>query len=390
MSSSISRRNWLKSGMVLSAGIAAGSWSEVLAEARKTKQVPQLLPSGLFEYEVPDIPPMKARLLANENPFGPSEKAKQALKDAIDNSFRYSWQDKMAFTKLIAEKEGVTPDHILLGAGSTELLNAASWYFALKREGKILAGDLTYESLIRTAAVHGGGCDRVENTTDHKLDLKGMYTGVSEKTSMVYLCNPNNPTGTTVDSGELEQFCLETSKKTPIFIDEAYIDYTANPEEKSMIKCVRKGYDIMVARTFSKLHAFAGLRIGYMVALPATISKIKEFASNGGTISATSIAAAVASYQDTEYHKYSYDMNKKSKEFLYKTLDGMNIKYIPSETSFVLFPIEMEGTAFREKMFQQGVGIRVWEYKNQHYCRVSIGTMDEMKIFTAAFKQVTA
>ncbi|UZR92792.1 pyridoxal phosphate-dependent aminotransferase [Chondrinema litorale] len=390
MSSSINRRNWLKSGMLLSAGLAAGNWTEVLAESRRTKKIPQMLPSGLLEHEAPDIPPMKARLLANENPFGPSDKAKQAIKDAIDTSFRYGWEGKREFVNLIAEKEGVTPDHILLGAGSTELLNAASWYFALETEGKIISGDLTYDSLIRTAAVHGAGCDRVPLTSDFKLDLKGMADGVHNGTSMVYICNPNNPTGTTVDSKELEDFCMRVSKKTPIFIDEAYIDFTDNPEEKSMIKCIRKGYDIMVARTFSKLHAFAGLRIGYLVALPATITKIKEYASGGGTISAPSSAAAVASYQDTDYHKYAYDMNNKSKGYLYKTLEGMGMEYIPSETSFVLFPIAVDAQAFRKQMFEKGVGIQTRNYKDQDYCRVSIGTMDEMKVFTKALKEIVA
>lgn len=387
----MNRRGWLKSGALLTAGAAfvpnllkgapsAPTWKPIGPDQA-------VEPSGL-SWREGDIPPMKAKLNANENPFGPSKKAKAALKEAVDESFRYGFSDRMTFIKLIAEKEGVTPDHILLGAGSTELLNAASWYFTYQTKGKLIAGDLTYESLVRTAMMHGGECDRVPLTKDFQLDFKGMATSLGAAHSMVYLCNPNNPTGALSDPDELQKFCEMASVKMPVFIDEAYIDYTDNPEKHSMIKCVRKGYDVIVARTFSKLHAFAGLRIGYLVALPATVNKIRTFCSSGGTISNPSMAAAVASYQDAEFQQYSFEKNAESKEYLYKNLKGLGYEYIPSATNFVLFPIRTASDSFRKAMMMKGVGIRVWDYNGQPFCRVSLGKMDEMEIFVSALKQM--
>jgi histidinol-phosphate aminotransferase len=391
--SKMNRRGWLKSGALLTAGAALvptlpSSLIAKNAHTFKPAVASLIKPSGFTASEQIDIPPMKARLLANENPFGPSKKAKAALKEAIDGSFRYGFRDRGTFINLIAEKEGVTPDHILLGAGSSELLDAAAMYFTYKTNGQILAGDLTYESLVRSAEVHGGKCDRVSITSDFKLDLAAMGAKMDDSHTMVYLCNPNNPTGTIVDPEELQKFCQKASLKMPVFIDEAYIDYTEDPEKNSMIKCVRKGYDVIVARTFSKLHAFAGLRIGYLVALPSTIEKISTFSPGGGGISNPSMAAAIASYQDTEFHKYSYDKNLESKEYLYKNLKEMGYEYIPSSTNFVLFPLRMRGDEFQKQMMAKGVGIRFWEYKRQHFCRVSLGTMEEMEMFVSSFKQV--
>ena len=394
MSHNPDRRKWLKTGAALTAGMALAPAAFGKAEKRagKIKDYSQLRlqPSGLTRAENIDLPKMKARLLANENPFGPSKSAKQALKDAIDNSFRYGFGEKKQFVEMIAEKEGVTPDHILLGAGSTELLNAASWYYSHMGKGKLLSGELTYESLIRTAEEHGCGCERVPLTSDYKLNLQAMASRVSSDIGMVYLCNPNNPTGTVVDPDQLMQFCKDVAPEKPVFIDEAYIDYTDDPEKHSMIKCVRMGYDVIVARTFSKLHAFAGLRIGYLVALPATVNKISAFASGGGTISTPSVAAAMASYQDTDFHRYSFEKNLESKEFVHKTLKANGFSYIPSETNFVFFQLKMRAEDFQREMMKKGVGVRKWEYQRKQFCRVSMGTLDEMKMFAEAFKEVTS
>jgi len=335
-----------------------------------------------------DLPPLRARLLANENPFGPSEKARKAIIDAIGTSYQYPFIAVKQFQQMIADKEGVTKEHILLGAGSSELLAAAAIIFAAKG-GPVVTADPSYMDLVNTAADFGAPIEKVPLDKAYGHDLDAMQKKVGSKTSLVYICNPNNPTGTVIPGDKLRAFCETVSKTTPIFIDEAYIDYADPTQTASMIECVRKGHNVIVARTFSKLHAFAGLRIGYVIAQPAVVKAMGKYCSEGGAISATTVSGAMASYQDAEYAKYAIAKNAESKSFLYQTLKAEGYSYVPSHTNFVIFPLKMNAEKFVGEMMKRGVGVRSWAFAGQQWCRVSIGTMEDMKIFAGAFKEVS-
>ena len=155
-----------------------------------------------------------------------------------------------------------------------------------------------------------------------------------------------------------------------------------------MIDCVRKGQNVIVARTFSKVQAFAGLRIGYAIALPETIKTISKYTSLGGTISSTSINGAIAGYNDPIFYNYSVSKNNESKAYLCKFLSDMKYEFLPSATNFVIFPIKMNAKEFVEKMMNEGVAVRNFEFDGKQWCRVSMGTMESMKLFTEAFKKV--
>ncbi|MDO1449998.1 histidinol-phosphate transaminase [Rhodocytophaga aerolata] len=387
MSTKLNRRNWLKSGALMAAGLTFGTsrWQTASAEMVTAQQ--------LFGFQADarlaaDMPVIKARLFANENPFGPSEKAKKAITEAINDSYMYPFMDLQKFIAIIAKEEGVTADHILLGAGSSEILMASAYLYGM-HGGSVLSADPSYSYLMETAGTYGATWEKVALTKDYAHDLEAMEKKVNEKTSLVYICNPNNPTGTIVPAAKLASFCEVVSKKKPVFVDEAYIDYVDNPKKQSMMEAVRKGQNVIVARTFSKVHGFAGLRIGYVVALPETIKQIKKYGGGGMNICATSIKAALASYTDTEYVNYAIKKNAESKEFLYKVLKEEGYEYIPSYANFVMFPLKMDGKKFREEMMKRGVGIRNWEFSNQQWCRVSIGTMEQMQLFAEAFKQLS-
>ena len=389
MNSKINRRNWLKNSSLLA---AAGFLGMPSISRANSKKIENLSFGYQTEYELnlkelKDLPKLKARLTSNENAFGPSEKAKQAIIDAIDDSFMYPRDARETFTQLIAEKEGVSPEQVIIGAGSTELLMAASLYYGLQG-GKVISGDPSYMSLVRMSDAYGAKWDKVPLTSEYKLDLEAMESRVSDDTSLVYICNPNNPTGTALDTEQLKDFCKTVSKKKPIFIDEAYIDYAGGIEEKGMGSLVREGYDVIIARTFSKAHAFAGLRIGYCIAQPETIEKIKKFSTRGGTTAATSLYGAIASFQDEEYMKYSVSKNEEAKAYTYNFLKDMGYDYIPSVTSFILFPIKMEGEKFKQKMLEKGVGIKTWEFDKQHWCRVSMHKIEKLKLFEAALREL--
>jgi len=396
MSNTLNRRNWIKTSALMAGGlaVASGAVTDLVAAPRKKEMNLDFSPQGEFSSEqefLRSLPPgdMKARLNANENPFGPSPAAKKALTEAIDGSFRYPMGSQRDLSAKIAAFEGLTPQNILLSSGSTPLLQAAALYFMKSGTKSIMSGDLSYNDLPGAASRFGAKWVKIPMTADFKLDLDAMEKAVDDTTGLIYLCNPNNPTATLLDTAKLKSFCERVSKKTCIMIDEAYIDYLPNPQEVTLMGGVKAGQNIIVARTFSKLYGFAGLRCGYFVGQPDTLRAIGNYTTSGMALSATTIAAAIAAYQETPFLTAALKKAMESKAFLYATLKKEGYEYIPSSANFVLFPIKMAGSQFSQEMSKRGVGIRVWNYNGKDYCRVSIGTMEEMQVFADAFKQIS-
>lgn len=384
MSTNINRRHWLKSSALM-AGAFLGNTFEFTQPANAAS-ASKLAPPNASPW---DFENMKARLTSNENPFGPSPKAQQVMMDAIKDSWMYAKLGKDELKKMIADMWGVTEDHVILGAGSTELLMAAAQYYG-KKGNKILGADLTYMSLIRRAC-NDYGAELVTAPLDRDLDydFNRMMDQVRDDINLVYICNPNNPTGRLTDTALLKSFCTEASKKKPIFIDEAYIDYQKDAPAKSMISLVKEGKDVFVARTFSKVHAMAGLRIGYCIATPENIKKLELYATDGNGLARPSAYGAIETLKDEAFMDYSRQMNAESKDMLYKTLTDAGYEYIPSDTNFVLFPIRMDGDRFVMEMMKRGVGLKRVHFRNQHYCRVSIGTKENMETFANAFSELS-
>lgn len=391
MANSINRRNWIKSSALMAGGVAflSGAVSKLSAMPLKVKEVftgSDRLADAASVTKAPAA--IKARLSANENPFGPSPAAKKAIQDAIDMSYQYPFMHTGELVGKIATHEGVTNGNILMEAGSTPLLLAAAMYYG-KNGAEIITGDPSYNDLPSSAARLGSKIVKVPLTAEYKLDLDAMEAKVGPNTGLVYLCNPNNPTATVVDTAKLKAFCERVSKKVPVFIDEAYIDYLPNPDEVTLISSVKAGQNVIVARTFSKLYGFAGLRCGYVVAQPDTIKDLSKYAAGSMSLSATTVAGALAAYQDKEFLQDALKKTLASKDFLYSVLTKEGYKYIPSSANFVLFPINMDGQRFVQEMASRGVSVRNWKINDKDYCRVSIGRMDEMQAFADAFKQLS-
>lgn len=389
MATPINRRQWLKASAALSGAftLAPGMISSLSATPIRALHM-----KALHKYTeaaiAREFPTLKARLFANENPFGPSPKAKKALMDAIPESFRYPFMSLDELTGKITTYEGIKKEQLAVSDGSTTLLHACAVLFS-KDGGEIISGDPSYTDLVETAEVLHAGWVKVPLTKEYRLDLDAFEKSITPKTSLVYVCNPNNPTGTVLDTEKLRAFCERVSKKTTVFVDEAYIDYMGDPKKHSMIDLVKKGSNIIVARTFSKLYGFAGLRVGYIVAQEEMIKRISEIVWPEAGLSATSIAAAVAAYQETDFLKDAFNKTTASKEYLYSVLKKEGYEYIPSSTNFVMFPIHMDAERFVEEMMKRGVGVRPWKLNQKDYCRVSIGTMEEMEFFAQAFKEIS-
>ncbi|HEY0109709.1 MAG TPA: aminotransferase class I/II-fold pyridoxal phosphate-dependent enzyme [Fibrella sp.] len=392
MSHVINRRNWIRSTGLLTAGLGLSRWQEaraafvpesVAAEQRLFAEFAQLQNLSLDP-----MPALKARLFANENPYGVAASAKEALNKATAIGNRYAWMEFAQLKTMISQAEGVTPDNILITPGSSDVLMAGAVHYSQK--GPILTCRPTYDDLLERATAMKGQVLTVPSTPGMGYDLAALKAKAlsTPGLSMVYIVNPNNPTGTIVAPSELTQFCRDVAPTVPVFIDEAYIDFL-EPNDRPMLgKLIAEGLDVILARTFSKIHGFAGLRLGYVMAQPKTIRQIKPFTNGEFAVSITTLMGGIASYKDQAWQTYCRTENAKARDYTMKALKGLGYEPIPSYANFILFPIKMKTKAFEGQMFGQGVGIQTREIDRQPYCRVSIGTQAEMETFIEAFKKV--
>ncbi len=389
MNHSINRRNWIKSSLMAVGTMAV---APALALPKKERLVAYQPESILKEY-LPafryDESRIIARLSANENPYGPAPKVVKAISESVALGNRYGHGDAAVLIDMIAEKEGVSPDHVMLAPGSSDILEKVA-FVRFKNGGNVVSADPSYMSLMNTAQSMGATWKSVKLTADYAHDLDGMAKAVDSETNLVYICNPNNPTGSITDPVKMKAFCASVSEKTPVFVDEAYLEFLDKPEDHSMVSLVAEGKDVIVARTFSKIHGMAGLRIGYMVAQPERIKTITSMVRSTMGLCVTSLRGAIASMKETEFVSNCRSMNTECREYTHGEISSLGYSIIPSSTSFMIFPIEMEGQAFMKGMHDSGVGIRVFKIDDKPWCRVSMGTMDEMKLFVDTFKKVTA
>lgn len=388
MNHSINRRTWIKSSLM-----AMGTMAVAPAFALpKNKALAVYQPDSILNEHIPTFQYDEARIIAklnaNENPYGPSPKVIKAISDSISLGNRYGHGEAKILLDMIAEKEGVSPEHIMLSPGSSDILEKVA-FVQFMNGGNVVSADPSYMSLMNTAQKLGATWKPVLLTGDYQHDLDGMAKAVDAETNLVYICNPNNPTGSITDAKKLRSFCSSVSEKTPVFVDEAYLEFLEKPEESSMVGLVAEGKDVIVARTFSKIHGMAGLRIGYMVALPERIESITSKVRSTMGLCVTSLHGAIASMQEEKFLTSCRSMNTECREYTKGEIASLGYDIIPSHTSFLIFPIHMEGQPFMKGMYDSGVGIRVFNIDNKPWCRVSMGTMDEMGIFVDAFKKVT-
>jgi len=391
-----SRRQLLKNGLLAVGGLAVAphlSFSRPWGASSMFTNEGDALYSPFFEeYMVPESTQaefaLMAKLNANENPYGPSPLAVKAHENGSKLGNRYAWKDLSLLVEKIAKKEGVKPENVIMGPGSSDLLEKFGMVLHMGGGGNIVSADPAYMSMIRVAEAVGAEWKGVKLDDDWSHNLKEMEKAIDSETRLVYVCNPNNPTGSITDGAKLKKFCKKVSKKVPVFVDEAYLEFLPDEEQASMVSLISEGYDVIIARTFSKIYGMAGLRVGYALAQESTLKKIRRITRGGMGISYPSVMAALASMEDTDFQEKSRERNTAARNYVFAELTKRGFDCVPSVTSFVLFPIEMEGKAFLKEMNAQKVGVRAFKIYNKNWCRVSMGTMDEMKLFVEALDTV--
>ena len=373
MNTLLDRRQWLKAAGLTVAATAFAP--RLLAQAPVT--TPRRVPVG----------PGLVRLNYNENPFGPAPSAKAAMHAAIDTSFRYADAEEQALLELIAAREGCRPSQIVMGAGSGEILDVAGFHFGLDK-GEIVAAHPSYMALLNAADRVGGKAVRVPLNARLEHDLPAMAAAVGPRTSLVYIVNPNNPTGTVCDAAELKRFVREQSEHTTVFIDEAYLQMAGDFAERTCAPLAIEGRNVVVARTFSKLYGMAGLRLGYAV-MPEKLA-VSLKARMTGSLSIVTIAAAMASLNDPAFVTTTRAQLKAGREALVAEIKKLGRDYAVPQGNFVFFQTGMPVADFIAKMRAAGVEVGRPFPPMLDWARISIGLPGEMEICHRALRQVLA
>ena len=377
----ITRRDWFRSAMIAGASIplSLSLVQELMAApASQAEREFDVFKSGL----------KLIRLGSNENPYGPSPKAREAIKNSILEGNRYPFESTEELKQMLASKEGVSPDHILLSAGSCETLALTGMSTGLEG-GAVLSAWPTFSLMMTFAEKFNARWDKVNLDQNQVHDLDAMASAIKPDTKIIFVVNPNNPTGTIVDPGKLRNFCLEVSKKALVYSDEAYLEFLEPAQQVSMVELVRQGRNVMVSRTFSKIYGLAGLRLGYVIGQPDMIRKLARYQS-GTILNQAVIAAAKVSLGDEEFMTYTRKMNAAARDYFTSYLDQKKWPHGKSVTNVVLFPAPKDGKTILEQTQLRGFQIRIWDYQGKEWCRVSIGTLDEMKQFVKAFDEVVS
>ena len=325
------------------------------------------------------------RLSSNENPYGPSKKVQEAINQAFDHACRYPSAYSSKLAEKLAKKHGVSPESIVITGGSTEGLKAAGLTYAYNG-GEIIACQPTFLAMMTYAKQWDAEINWVPVNQNKGYDLQEIEKRVSSKTKMIFLCNPNNPTGTLLPAQELQDFCQSLSKKTIVFSDEAYYDYIEEENYPSMDALVRQGENVIVSKTFSKVYGIAGLRIGYLIAKPSIATELKK--NIMAMTNVLAIAAADASLTDTDFYEFSLAQNKKAKTKIYEVLDYLNLYYVPSSTNFVFFHSQRQIEQLQAQMLQEGVVVGRPFPPFLDWCRISTGTQEEVDVFVKAMLKI--
>ncbi|MCU0624653.1 MAG: histidinol-phosphate aminotransferase family protein [Gemmatimonadaceae bacterium] len=375
---SLTRRDWIRSSSLLAgAGLVLGRDALAMPAAEAAEAAAQALPLGADG---------RLRMAYNENPYGPPQSARDAMVKYWSEASLYQPAGIPELQRLVAAGWGVPADHVLITQGSSEGLDATAATFA--RDGEIVGATPTYDRLMAYGQALGASLVPVPLDAGLVHDLPAMERAVGPFTRLVFVCNPNNPTGTIVDAGALEAFCARVAPRAPVFVDEAYFEYVEAPGHRSMMPLVTTGHDVIVSRTASKIHGMAGLRVGFLVARPALLERIRPFVM--GFPNAMAVRATIAAVQDTAAQAFVRRQNTASREAIYRALDGLRLRYVPSQGNMVFFQTGRPAREVIAAFAAKGIDVGRPFPPMLDWCRVSTSTPQGTEQFAAALRGVMA
>jgi histidinol-phosphate aminotransferase len=347
--------------------------------------MPPLLFASPVEQSAAAVVDGVVRLSSNENPYGPSPKAIEAMRDAFGLAWRYPDEQNDALIDAISSLLEVESDHILLGDGSSEILKDAASAFAGPGRTLVMA-EPTFEAIGAYARASGAGVVKVPLTPTHGHDLERMIAAAGQR-GLIYVCNPNNPTATITPKGQIREALAKAPQSVTLLIDEAYHHYADSSDYESVVPFVRQHPNLIVARTFSKVYGMAGLRCGYCVASPATVRAMRA-QGMWDSVNIMALTAARASLGDRAHVTEGQRRNAETRAWLGEEMKRSGYSMLPSQANFVMIDIRREVkpviAALRERQVHVG---RLFPAMPRHL-RVTLGTRPQMDRFLKAFGEV--
>jgi histidinol-phosphate aminotransferase len=312
------------------------------------------------------------KVASNENPLGPSPLAKAAMRAALDEAHIYPDGGGFRLRTAIAETVGLSRDNVVLGNGSNEIIELLCHTF-LNRGTELIAAEHAFVVYKLMATLFGAKYVEVPDP-DFIHDLESMADAITADTRLVFIANPNNPTGTMVGQKAIDRFMDRLPEHVIAVFDEAYIEFPDSPPDT--LRYVREGRNACVLRTFSKLHGLAGLRVGYGLA-PAHLANLLQKARQPFNVNAIAQAGALAALSDQQHIDHTLKVNREGMAFYLKALEDRGLEFVPSHANFLLIKTGEGDRVFRD-MLKQGVIVRAMSsYKLPDWIRISIGTRQQ-------------
>lgn len=322
------------------------------------------------------------KLASNENPLGPSKKAVAAIKRHLAELNRYPDGGGFYLKRALSERLGVKDSELILGNGSNELLDIAVRTFMKPGDEAVMAAPsfVVYSMAVRSV----GGRPIEVPCVSFRHDLAAMAHAVTERTRMIFIANPNNPTGTINTREEFDSFMAQVPEDIVVVLDEAYYEYVDNAAYADSMAHFRAGRNVVILRTFSKIYGLAGLRIGYGIASAEILEEMNRIREPFNTNTLGQVAA-LAALDDKAHLEKTRKVNAQGRKFLYRELKKLKLKFVPCETNFIFIPVTFDPRALYDALLRKGVIIRP---AGPQAIRITIGTMPENKRMIAALAEV--
>ncbi len=337
------------------------------------------------EYGITDI----IKLASNESPIGPSPKAIEAMKSACEKVNLYPDGTCFSLRNVVAEHLGIEPDWLSFGAGSDELIREIGTVF-LEQGDCVIQGDPTFSQYEGAATANGCECRMVPLASGFEYDVDALIGCMNEQTKLVFLANPNNPTGTMLSEEQVKRVMDAMPERALLILDEAYYEYIERPDYPQALKWVLEGRNVILLRTFSKIYGLAGLRLGYAIARPEIIGIIERIRLPFN-VSSVAQTAAIAGLSDQEHIVRSRKINSEGKEFYYREFDRMGLPYARSEANFVWVDVKTDCRKVFNEMLKRGVIVRTGDiFGCPTHLRISVGKPEENRRCIEALQEVVS
>jgi len=326
------------------------------------------------------------KLASNETSIGPSPLAIEAIKKEIENINFYPEGSSRALREKIAHKLKIDKEMLIIGNGADNIIDLVGMAF-INEGDEVISGEITFPAYETITKIMGGKLISVK-LKDFSFDLEEIVQRINERTKIIFLCNPNNPTGTIVNKKAVDRLMKQVPENVIVVFDEAYYDYVEDQDYSDSLPYVLKGKNVIVLRTFSKIAGIAGVRIGYGIAKPELVSYLRRVINPFSTNRLAQVAA-LASLDDDEHYRKVLKTNQEGKKYLYSELEKIDLFYLPTETNFIFIDLKEDSEIVFEKLLKKGIIVRPGKiYGCPNFIRLTIGTAYENQKFILALKEV--